>query len=1170
VARFACAFGRACRFLVILVVALSGPSVWAAETTQYTYDALGRVVSAVDASGKKVAYTYDSAGNRTRVSNGAEFSEIIPSAWSASSNAGTTGLTATNGMRDGGYSTTASIHATNVETNAWVKADLGSVQNVNHIDVTAAIESTIGATPASLNDTAVEYSTDGTIWNMAAAIEGVSPGASRTVTLGGVALRYLRIHRIASGRVAIGDLRLYSSAAANTPLIANPDTITSAGSAVTFDPRANDVDQDGYSIAVSTVDTPVHGTAVINSGVSITYTPVAGYYGADSFAYTVTDGHNGAAGARVSVTVRSATNHSPVAVNDSFAVGDRATSSVDGTNALRPLVNDYDADGDVLTITATTAPSHGTISVVGSGQVNYQPSVGYDGSDSFTYTVGDGRGGSSTATVSLSTANSPPVAGQDSLGTSSGRAVTADPRLNDNDPNGDAISVTAITQPANGTATLNADQTVTYTPNTSFVGGDSFTYTLTDARGATATGLIVAVVAPNQSPVAVNDNITAVASTPVTFDPRSNDSDPENRPLTVVSLTAPTHGTATIASGGAAVTYTMTGGYSGVDNFTYTISDDQGVQATATVTVNSFNIDYLVVGAGGAGGARAGTGGGGGQVVQGSSVFTIGSTSISVGAGGAATSTNGNAGGSSSLGAIATATGGAGGAAYAGYGGSGAGGAATPPYNWGSGGNAGGGGPGLNLAISGTSVNYAAGGGGGGDTDDDTYYFSGGVAGGASAHAGTVYSGDPAPNAPANQGGGGGGGGAGGIPYSPIGGAGGSGVVILRYLGAPKATGGTISQVGGYTIHTFTAGGAFAVTSANTAPTAVNDSLSAPSGLPVSFDPRTNDSDTNGDAITVASVGAPSYGTAVRNASGTAITYTATLGYTGSDSFTYTIGDGQGLTSTATVSVTVSGGHTVDYLVVGGGGGGGGQVGGGGGGGQVRQGTFAIASGAYAITVGAGGAGNATSDRGANGQSSALANLVSSGGGGGGAGYNGAALSTGANGGGGGNYYATAGTSASDGFPGGPGVSNTRVSGGGGGASEAGMPGYAPVNGSGRGGAGVVGTITGLSYGGGGGGGAMGGDAVSSPGPAGDSSATAGSTANASAAPANRGGGGGGGGLVSSSIFGVMVGASGDGGSGVVVIRYATGSMIATGGTVTTSGGYTIHTFTSSGTFTAP
>jgi hypothetical protein len=129
------------------------------------------------------------------------------------------------------------------------------------------------------------------------------------------------------------------------------------------------------------------------------------------------------------------------------------------------------------------------------------------------------------------------------------------------------------------------------------------------------------------------------------------------------------------------------------------------------------------------------------------------------------------------------------------------------------------------------------------------------------------------------------------------------------------------------------------------------------------------------------------------------------------------------------------------------------------------------------------------------------------------------------------------------------------------------------------GGAGGIGLSNSLSgaattYAAGGGGGGFyytGANSIYNPnGPAGDASAGAGGYSGAgAAAPANRGGGGGGGGqYVDDSGYTDANG--GLGGSGVVVIRYATGTMTATGGTITTSGGYTIHTFTSSGTFTVP
>lgn len=88
-------------------------------------------------------------------------------------------------------------------------------------------------------------------------------------------------------------------------------------------------------------------------------------------------------------------------------------------------------------------------------------------------------------------------------------------------------------------------------------------------------------------------------------------------------------------------------------------------------------------------------------------------------------------------------------------------------------------------------------------------------------------------------------------------------------------------------------------------PTAVNDSVTTNENTPVTFDPRTNDSDPSGYALTIISTGAPAHGTAVIN-NGTSLTYAPATNYSGSDSFTYTISDGQGHVATATVSVTVA------------------------------------------------------------------------------------------------------------------------------------------------------------------------------------------------------------------------------------------------------------------------
>lgn len=496
--------GRAVRFVLAPMAAASIAlgSAAAAPTTQYSYDALGRLVSAIGEDGKKVVYTYDAVGNRTRLSNGAEFAEILPTAWSASSNAGTTGLTATNGMRDGAYGPLASIHVTQTEAGAWVKADLGSLKAVNHIEVAPALAPLLGAGVEDLNDSRVEYSTDGTNWKYVATISGATLGATRSISLGGVNLRYLRLYRSTSGQIAIGDLKLFSAAVANSSLIAQPDSITSTGSAVTFDPRANDQDLDGYSFTISSVDVPIHGTAIVNSGASITYTPTAGYFGADSFTYGVADGHNGVASARVSVMVRSSANLAPVAVPDSFSIPSRVSSSVDGTVALRVLANDFDSDGDVLSVTSVTTPSHGAAAVQAPGAATYQPAVGYVGSDSFSYTISDGASHTATATITLTVGNSAPLATADNVSTAINTAVTLDVKANDSDSNGDTLTVQSVSTPAHGTATLNGNQSVTYAPSTAFVGSDAFTYVLSDGNGKTAIGSVgVSVADPNPSKI---------------------------------------------------------------------------------------------------------------------------------------------------------------------------------------------------------------------------------------------------------------------------------------------------------------------------------------------------------------------------------------------------------------------------------------------------------------------------------------------------------------------------------------------------------------------------------------------------------------------------------------------------------------------------------------------
>jgi hypothetical protein len=198
----------------------------------------------------------------------------------------------------------------------------------------------------------------------------------------------------------------------------------------------------------------------------------------------------------VSVSVQQAPNSPPDAVDDSTETFRSQPVTVN------VLANDSDADGDPLSVTGTSGPAHGTAQANQNGTVTYTPDTGYTGSDSFTYSISDGKGGSDTGNVSVNVKeppNSAPDAVDDSATTQDSTPVTIAVLANDTDPDGDTLSVAGVTQPANGTATRNADNTVTYSPKSGFVGSDAFTYTIDDGHGGNDTATVSVVVEPRSN-----------------------------------------------------------------------------------------------------------------------------------------------------------------------------------------------------------------------------------------------------------------------------------------------------------------------------------------------------------------------------------------------------------------------------------------------------------------------------------------------------------------------------------------------------------------------------------------------------------------------------------------------------------------------------------------------
>jgi len=366
----------------------------------------------------------------------------------------------------------------------------------------------------------------------------------------------------------------------DAPVAKDDSATTDEDTPVTASVLANDTDVDGDSLTVTVVGQAAHGGVVINSDGTVTYTSAANYNGADSFTYTVDDGHGGTATASVSILINPV-NDAPAAVADSATVDEDASATVN------VLANDGDVDGDALTITAVTQGAHGSVVLNADGTVTYAPAADFNGGDSFSYTINDGNGGTATATVTIvvNPVNDAPAARDDAATTDEDTSINIPVLANDTDVDGDALVVSGFTQGAHGSVGISADGIVTYTPEPNYNGADSFTYSVDDGHGGTATASVSVVInAVNDAPVAQNDSPTLDEDTSATVNVLANDGDADGDAITITGVTQGGHG-AVVLNGDGSVTYTPAPNFNGNDQFTYSISDGHGATATGTVSV---------------------------------------------------------------------------------------------------------------------------------------------------------------------------------------------------------------------------------------------------------------------------------------------------------------------------------------------------------------------------------------------------------------------------------------------------------------------------------------------------------------------------------------------------------------------------------------------------------
>ena len=339
----------------------------------------------------------------------------------------------------------------------------------------------------------------------------------------------------------------------------------------------NDIDPDNDDWSVSLFTPPENGTVVLNSDGTFEYTPNEGFKGTDTFQYRVVDSDGGGALGDVCIEVSETPNGIPDAVKDEFATefGTELSGSV--------LGNDFDPDGDDLEVKLFgDQPENGTVTINLDGTFTYIPNEGFSGTDTFQYCVDDGNGGIDITEVCIEVGEKPngtPDAVKDEFATEFGTELSGSVLGNDVDPDGDDLEVKLFgDQPENGTVTINLDGTFTYIPNEGFSGTDTFQYCVDDGNGGIDITEVCIEVGekPNGTPDAVKDEFATDFGTELSGSVLGNDVDPDGDDLEVKLFgDQPENGTVTINLDGT-FTYVPNEGFSGTDTFQYCVDDGNG------------------------------------------------------------------------------------------------------------------------------------------------------------------------------------------------------------------------------------------------------------------------------------------------------------------------------------------------------------------------------------------------------------------------------------------------------------------------------------------------------------------------------------------------------------------------------------------------------------------
>jgi outer membrane protein OmpA-like peptidoglycan-associated protein len=361
---------------------------------------------------------------------------------------------------------------------------------------------------------------------------------------------------------------------------------TEMGEAVTINVLSNDSDPENDPLTITSFTQASNGTVTRGSNGQLIYTPEDGFTGTDTFTYTISDGNGGSDTATVHITIP---DNGGAENNDPKAQDDRRSTECRTPITIDVLANDFDADGDNLTITDVSNFNDGVAEIV-NNKIVFTPNDDACGkTGKFTYTISDGNGGTDTAKVKIeigegSPANEAPIAVNDSA-TAACSAITINVLDNDSDPDGDALKILSLGDTALGMAVISGNNII-YTPDKSCgPGTDKFSYTISDGNGHTASANVDVTVKSvpgcnTDCTIAESDDVTTRVDETVMIDVLANDA---GRGLKIRKVDDPKHGTASIR--GNSIKYTPAPGFTGTDSFWYQVVDPTGYKDAALIVV---------------------------------------------------------------------------------------------------------------------------------------------------------------------------------------------------------------------------------------------------------------------------------------------------------------------------------------------------------------------------------------------------------------------------------------------------------------------------------------------------------------------------------------------------------------------------------------------------------